>query len=524
MAPSRSSGIAKSPPSLPPADDLCYRAVQTRDARFDGCFFTAVLSTGIYCRPSCAAVTPRRDRVRFFPTSAAAQRAGFRACKRCRPDTAPGSPEWNRRGDTVGRAMRSIHDGVVDREGVAGLAHRLNYSARQLQRLLVAEVGAGPLDLARAQRAETSRILLETTDLKVGEVAFAAGFGSVRQFNDTVRAIFGESPSQMRERAGRSHRQLMPNGGGEGLAVPLRLAYRTPFPVDVLFRFLAERAVPGVEQGDGGFYRRALTLPHGAGVVTVRDGGDGALRCSLCLDNLRDLTIAVRRIRQLFDLDSDPVAVAALLGTDPVLAEAVRAVPGLRIPGHVDGGELAVRAVLGQQVSVLGARTAAGRLAASHGRMLSNPVGTVVREFPSPEVLATIPLESLPMPAGRAKALHELVQLLASGELVLDPGADRDAVSGRLLAIRGVGPWTIAYVRMRALSDPDAFLAGDLGVRRALERLGLPAGESSATALAEPWRPYRAYALQYLWSGLASVAPSDQPRKAPPGAVRSKRQ
>jgi AraC family transcriptional regulator of adaptative response / DNA-3-methyladenine glycosylase II len=498
-------------------DDPRYRAMQTRDVRFDGWFFVAVTSTGIYCRPSCPSVMPRRHHVRFYPTSAAAQRGGFRACKRCRPDTAPGSPEWNRRGDVVGRAMRSITDGVVDREGVAGLARRLGYSARQLQRLLVTEVGAGPLDLARARRAETARVLIETTDLRAADVAFASGFGSVRQFNDTVRAVFGEVPMAMRARALRSSKRVngargvSPPDGSAPVSVTLRLAYRRPFPSARLFSFLATRAVPGVEEGDDTFYRRALTLPHGAGVATVSDAGDGSLRCVLQLDDLRDLTMAATRLRHLFDLDADPAAVSDVLGTDPLLGPAVTAVPGLRIPGHVDGDELIVRAVLGQQVTVSGARTIAGRLADAYGRRLVAPVGTVTHGFPTAAAIAALSPADLPMPVGRARALVAITELLASGAIVLDPGADRDEVSARLLEVPGIGPWTVAYVRMRALGDPDAFLAGDLGVRRALERLGLPGGERSALALAERWRPYRAYALQYLWSGLL-----DPPESPPP--------
>jgi AraC family transcriptional regulator of adaptative response / DNA-3-methyladenine glycosylase II len=503
-------------------DEVCYRALVARDARFDGWFFAGVTSTGIYCRASCPSVKPRRDRVRFFATSAAAQRAGFRACKRCRPDTAPGSPEWNRRGDVVGRAMRSIREGVIDREGVAGLARRLGYSPRQLQRLLVAEVGAGPLELARAQRAETARILLETTDLRIAEIVFAAGFGSVRQFNDTVREIFGEPPRAMRERARRTAgggHSRRPLGRATGMAGPhsvtLRLAYRQPFPVAVLLAFLADRAAPGVEEGDAEYYRRALSLPHGAGVTTVRDGGDGTLRCSLQLDDLRDLTSAVQRVKYLFDLDSDPAAVFELLGTDPVLGPAVAGLPGLRIPGHVDGSELAVRAVLGQQVSVTGARTLAGRLALAHGRALSVAVGSVQREFPTADAIAGLSTADLPMPRARGRALIGLAETLASGRLALDGTVDRDEASSTLLSLPGIGPWTVAYVRMRALADPDAFMPSDLGVRHALERLGLPTGERQATALAENWRPYRAYGLQYLWSSLSNGAHSARSDEAP---------
>jgi len=558
------------PPALDP--EVCYRALKARDARFDGWFFPGVTSTGIYCRPSCPSILPRRDRLRYYPTSAAAQRAGFRACKRCRPDTAPGSPEWNRRGDVVARAMRSINDGIVDREGVTGLAGQLGYSARQLQRLMVAEVGAGPLELARAQRAETARLLLETTDLRVGEVAFAAGFGSVRQFNDTVRAIFDEAPMALRERARRRRRDgLRPfspawavggtaggslhhlRAGGAGssvgsaapvrvtaragsappavsippgeaarpvvaagpVSVSIRLAFRRPLPAGVLFAFLAERAIPGLEEGDSTWYRRALSLSHGAVVATVTAEGESALWCSLQLDDLRDLTTAVGRVRRMFDLDADPAAVADVLGTDSVLGPAVAALPGLRIPGHVDGDELAVRAVLGQQVSVSGARSLGGRLVREHGRALATPLGSVVGEFPAPQVIAGLSPGDLPMPASRARAVIRLCEEVSSGRLALYPGADREVASRQLLELPGIGPWTVAYVRMRALSDPDAFLAGDLGVRRALDRLGLPGGERQAAALSERWRPYRAYALQYLWSGLAGPSRATGAEGAP---------
>jgi AraC family transcriptional regulator of adaptative response / DNA-3-methyladenine glycosylase II len=493
-------------------DDVCYRALGARDRRFDGWFFVAVTSTGIYCRPSCPSVMPKRRNVRFFPSSAGAQRAGFRACKRCRPDTSPGSPEWNRRGDVVGRAMRSIADGVVDREGVEGLAHRLGYSPRQVQRMLVAEVGAGPLELARARRCEAARILLETTGLRLAEVAFAAGFSSVRQFNDTIRAAYGEPPSALRARARR------PGPLRDGApAVSLRLAYRPPFPVQALFSFLSARAVPGVEEGDGSTYRRALDLPHGGGVATVRPlTGEDALSCELVLDDLRDLTAAVERIRRLFDLDADPSAVAGVLGTDPVLGPAVRSVPGIRVPGHVDGNELAVRAVLGQQVSVAAARHVAGRLAAVHGEALTTPVGGVVRRFPTAAAIASLSPSDLPMPAARGRCLVALCSALASGTVTLDPSADRDAVSAALLSLPGVGPWTVAYVRMRALADPDAFLPNDLGVRRAIDRLGLASGERAVLELGESWRPYRAYALQYLWSGLAGEGAAGRTRTKEP--------
>lgn len=482
-------------------DDARYLAVRSRDARFDGVFFVAVTSTGIYCRPSCPSPPARATRVRFFPTAAAAQRAGFRACKRCIPDATPGSPEWDRRADVVGRAMRLVADGVVDRDGVPGLARRLGYSERHLNRLLVSEVGAGPLALARAQRAQTARILLETTELRAAEIAFAAGFSSVRQFNETIQEVFALAPMALRTRA--SARR-----GTKAAALPapgtiaLRLAYRSPLQTDQLFGFLAARAVPGVEEGDLTRYRRTLSLPHGAGVaeVSVTAGDAGYLGCLLTLEDVRDLTAAVRRLRRLFDLDADPAAVVSALGTDLVLGPSVAALPGLRTPGHVDGDELALRAVIGQQVSVAGARTVAARLAAEHGRKLGEASGSLTCLFPSAETVAGLSPGQLPMPSSRARAVIALAGVLASRELVLDAGADWDAVADRLLSLAGIGPWTVAYVRMRALGDPDAFLPSDLGVRRALEARGLPGDPRSAGALAERWRPWRSYALQYLWT------------------------
>ena len=496
--------------SAPLDDDARYLAVRSRDARFDGWFFVAVTSTGIYCRPSCPSPPARPTRVRFFATAAAAQRAGFRACKRCVPDATPGSPEWDRRADAVGRAMRLIADGVVDRDGVPGLARRLGYSERHLNRLLLAEAGAGPLALARAQRAQTARILLETTELRSAEIAFAAGFSSVRQFNETVQDVFALAPMALRarstaKRAPQASPQAALRGtpGGSPGTLALRLAYRPPLQSGQLFGFLAARAIPGLEEGDAERYRRTLSLPHGTGIAEVSlDGAaPGYLRCLITLDDVRDLNAAVRRLRRLFDLDADPVAVAEALGRDPVLGQSVASLPGVRAPGHVDGDELAFRAVLGQQVSVAGARTVAGRLVAEHGHKLGEASGSLTRLFPSAGAIAALEPGQLPMPASRARAVLRLASALASGEVVLDAGADWDAVTERLLALPGIGPWTVAYIRMRALGDPDAFLASDLGVRRALEARGLPGDPQSAAATADAWRPWRSYALQYLWTG-----------------------
>ncbi|MGZ4794915.1 MAG: AlkA N-terminal domain-containing protein [Acidimicrobiia bacterium] len=472
-----------------PDFDQCYRAVESKDARFDGWFFTAVKTTGIYCRPSCPARTPYPRNVEFFPTAAAAQRAGYRACKRCRPDASPGSPEWDPRGDVVARAMRLIGDGVVDREGVSGLARRLAYSERQLHRLLATELGAGPLALARAQRAQTARVLIETTDLRFADIAFASGFASIRQFNDTIREVFATTPSAMRTRG---------TARAEPGTVTVRLAARTPFAGRDVLGFLAPRVVPGVETVAGDTYRRSLALPHGRAVLSLTPDPD-AVTGAFRLDDLRDLTAAVARTRRLFDLDADPVAVDAALRRDPLLRPLVRRCPGLRVPGHPDGFELLVRAVVGQQVSVAGARTVLGRLVTKYGKPLDAPAETVTHLFPDAATLAAVDPAVLPMPRSRANALVGAATAIADGRVVIDPGADRERLRADLLGLPGIGPWTVEYVMMRAVGDPDAFLASDLGVRRALEAHALDGRPKAATARAGAWSPWRAYANLHLW-------------------------
>jgi AraC family transcriptional regulator, regulatory protein of adaptative response / DNA-3-methyladenine glycosylase II len=472
--------------------ETCYRAVSSRDPRFDGWFVTAVRTTGIYCRPSCPATTPKRRNVVFHPTAAAAQLAGFRACRRCRPDASPGSPEWNVRSDTVGRAMRLIGDGAVDRDGVAGLAQRLGYSERQLHRLLVAEVGAGAQALARAQRAHTARVLVETTDLRLSEVAFAAGFASIRQFNDTVRAVFATTPRDLREKAASRGAAAVPG------TMVLRLATRRPFEGRWLLDLLALKAVPGVESYDGTTFRRALLLPHGEATVDLTPADDHVL-ATLRLEDPRDVVPAVARCRRLLDLDADSAAVDETLVADPLLAPLVAGRPGIRVPGSVDGAEMAAKAVIGQQVSVAGARTVAGRLVTAYGKPLTRPDGGLTHHFPTADVLASVDPETLPMPRARARTLVGLAAAVAAGEVDLDPGADRDTVEATLLAMPGIGPWTADYLRMRVLGDPDSFLASDLGVRRGLERLGAAGDPRSAAARAEAWRPWRSYALMHLW-------------------------
>ncbi|MER7181048.1 AlkA N-terminal domain-containing protein [Streptomyces hyaluromycini] len=470
----------------------CVRAVQSKDARFDGWFFTAVLTTRIYCRPSCPVVPPKPENMTFYPSAAACQQAGFRACKRCRPDTSPGSPEWNQRADLVARAMRLIADGVVDREGVPGLAGRLGYSPRQVERQLLAELGAGPLALARAQRAQTARLLIETTALPMAEIAFAAGFSSIRTFNDTVREVFALSPSELRDRRPRSAHQA-PG------ALTLRLPFRAPLNPDNLFGHLAATAVPGVEEWRDGAYRRTLRLPYGHGIAALAPKPDH-IACRLTLSDLRDLPVAISRCRRMLDLDADPVAVDDRLRTDPFLAPLVDKAPGRRVPRTVDEAEFAVRAVLGQQVSTAAARTHAARLVTAHGTPVDDPEGGLTHLFPSPEALAEVPPDSLAMPRTRRTTFTTLVGRLADGTLHLGVESDWSEARAKLLALPGFGPWTVDVIAMRALGDPDAFLPTDLGIRRAAQELGLPGTPAALTARAAAWRPWRAYAVQYLWA------------------------
>jgi len=480
--------------------ERCYRAVQSKDARFDGWLVTAVLTTRIYCRPSCPVRPPFARNVRFYPTAAAAQRAGFRACKRCRPDASPGSPEWNVRGDVVARTMRLIADGTVDREGVAGLAGHLGYTTRQLERLLQAEVGAGPLALARAQRAQTARVLIETTDLPLADVAFAAGFSSIRQFNDTVRAVFESTPTALRLRAANGAGSAESPANSPG-AVYLRLPVRTPFAYEGVFGHLAAGTVPGCEEVRDGAYRRSLRLPAGSAVVTLTPAVDH-VRCQLVLDDFRDLTTAIARCRRLLDLDADPEAVVDALSRDPELAPVVEKAPGQRIPRTVDEAELAVRAVLGQQVSTKAARTHAGRLVAAYGQPVHDPEGSLTHTFPSVEQLADIDPIHLAVPTARQRTLSALIAGLADRSVVLDAGSDWETARGQLLALPGVGAWTAEVIAMRGLGDPDAFPASDLGLRLAAEQLGLPREQRKLTERSTGWRPWRSYATQHLWTTL----------------------
>jgi AraC family transcriptional regulator, regulatory protein of adaptative response / DNA-3-methyladenine glycosylase II len=532
--------------------DTCYRALAARDARFDGRFFIGVTSTGIYCRPICPSRTPARKNMRFFPHQGAAETAGFRACRRCRPEASPGSPDWNIRADLVARAVRLISDGYVDEHGVGGLARRLAVTERHLHRLVVAELGTGPLALARTVRLQTARRLLRETSVPITEIAFASGFSSVRQFNASFQESYRQPPSALR--AADRPRGAGTDGTGthgtgtHGTWLSLRLACREPFDGESMLGFLAARAIPGVEQVAEGRYTRTIRTSAGGGLIELvpqsagaaragghgrsgggeRLSGPGYVLLRARLTGLGGVGQVVSRCRQLFDLDADPAAIGSALVSDPFLAPLVRARPGLRIPGAYDGFELAVRAVLGQQVSVPAARTFAARLAARYG----TPLGAAGLDvdsrprsersapdheapampatlFPGPEQLADADLSGLGLTTSRQATLRALAGAMAAGRLDLDPGTDPAEAAARLGELPGIGPWTVSYILMRAVRDPDAFPETDLGLRRAIERLGCPPAQASR------WRPWRAYAALHLWTWAA--AESVNPGPAVPG-------
>jgi AraC family transcriptional regulator of adaptative response / DNA-3-methyladenine glycosylase II len=477
-----------------------YRAIDARDTRFDGQFYTAVRTTGIYCRPSCPARTPKADNVTFYETSAAAHEAGYRACKRCLPEAVPGTPAWNVRSDIAGRAMRLINDGVINRDGVEGLAARLGYSSRQLNRILSHELGAGPLSLARASRAQTARTLLVSTGMKVSDIAFAAGFSSVRQFNETIGEVFAMTPSALRATA-RHHR-----APAATTALTLNLPYREPFDPGV-FGFLAVRAIPGIEEGSSSSYARTLRLAHGDARFRVEfDAGAAGRPLVLTIGavDLRDLASLLSRVRRLLDLDADPVAIDAALAVDPRLATAVARTPGMRMPGAVDPKELLIRAMIGQQITVAAARTALVQLSAAGSESLVAADG-LHRLFPTAAQIAETGFELLRGPQRRIDSVRGASAAMASGDLDFGYGDDVHGLEDKLLPLAGVGPWTVGYVAMRVIGAPDVFLANDAAVRNGIRSL---TPTTDGTAPSPDFRevsPWRSYATMHLWRAAAAA-------------------
>ena len=463
-----------------------YAVLSSRDSRFDGQFIAGVHSTGIYCRPSCPAMTPRAKNVSFYRTAAAAHEAGLRACKRCQPDAVPGSPDWNLSDDLASRAMRLITDGVVEREGVPGLATRLGYTPRHLTRVLVAELGAGPLALARAHRAQAARTLLASTDLSVADVAFAAGFSSIRQFNDTILAVYETTPTELRSLARRGGRAHAP---GTASTLSLRLPARAPFDGTGLMRFFADHAVKGLETGDDASFERALRLPGGVAHVRL-ELEEGGIRCTAQVERIADVSTLVSRVRRLFDLDADSVAIDRALGRDEVLAPLVAGVPGIRLPGTVDPEEALFRTLVGQQISVAAARTVLGTITAELG---------TDGLFPTAAQLAEGGRAVLRGPATRISTILGAAEALASGELVLDVGMPVDELTARLTALPGIGPWTAGYLAMRVLGNPDVMLVSDLVMLQSAAALGLPGTAKGLAEHAARWAPWRSYAGLHLW-------------------------
>lgn len=493
-------------------EDRCYDALVSRDRRFDGQFIAAITSTGIYCRPSCPApVRPKRQNVRVYATAAAAQQAGFRSCKRCRPDAAPGSPEWDRRSDLVGRAMRLIERGEVDRVGVRGLAQRLHVSERHLNRTLNEAVGAGPIALARAQRANLARILLETTLVPVTDTAFASGFSSVRQFNDTIRSVYDRSPSELRENAKASTGAPT---SARSLEISVWLPARMPIDHDWMFGFLSRHAVPGISSGDTMSFSRSLPLAGGPARVHATYAAEKAehqgsgIRATFELSGVGDLAEAIALTRRMFDLDADPDHIDDTLGRDPVLGPLRRARPGVRIPGAVDGFEAAIGAIVGQQISVACANTMMGRIVdatTSSGGESNDADADSIGVFPDAATLATTDLSSIGLTTTRQATIQAVARAVADGHIDLDPAAERDATRHALRQLPGIGPWTADVIAMRALGDPDVLPATDLVIKRRLNDAG---------AL-DPmrWAPWRSYATCTLW------ATRDNPSRDNPSQV-----
>ncbi len=486
--------------------DACYRALQARDPRFDGRLFVAVRTTGIYCRPICPARTPKLENIVFYPSAAAAQDAGFRPCLRCRPESSPDFAAWGGTSSTVSRALALIADGALNGEGadVDALALRLGIGERQLRRLFEKHLGASPIVVAQTRRVLFAKQLLHETRMSMADVAHAAGFGSLRRYNETFRRLYGRPPSVLR-------RQQAGAGARSPSAIALKLSYAPPYDWRGMIDFLGARAIPGVEVVEPHRYMRTIELDGRHGTIEVTQArGHSALAVTIRFPSVRALPAIVARIRRVFDLGADIRAITTQLAEDPHLAPLVASRPGLRLPGAWDGFELAVRAILGQQIAVTSARHLAAKLVATHGVPLStagdcvSPGLTTV--FPRPAQLATADLTHLGMPRARLAALSALAAAAATDAGLFHGEQDLDAAVARLKALSGVGEWTAQYIAMRALGQPDAFPAADIGLLRAM--VGTDGGRPTPAALlarAESWRPWRAYAAQHLWAAGAAI-------------------
>ena len=467
----------------------------TRDARFDGKFFIGVRSSRVYCRPICPARTAKEENCTYFLTAAAAAEAGYRPCLRCRPELSPGTPAWSGTSTTVSRALRLISESALEDGGVEALAERLGIGARHLRRLFLRHLGATPMSIAKTQRLHFAKKLIDETQLPFGEIALAAGFGSVRRFNSAFRTVYKRTPTEIRRLA--HLRSTQPEN-----EYCFRLRYRPPYHWEGLVAFLAPRATPGVEVVQGGIYQRTIVLDGQAGTLAVSlSKTEPAVEVRISFPESQLLFVIMERVRRMFDLTADPREIATNLSKSSVLAERVASMPGLRVPGCWDGFELAVRAILGQQVSVKGATTLAGRLAQKFGKPLLTGTTGLTHTSPTAESLAEADVASIGLPEQRGETIRALARAVCAGHLAFGSG-DVEDFKRQLKELPGIGEWTAQYIAMRAMGEPDAFPASDLG----LLRVAGVSGPKELERMAEAWRPWRAYAAMYLWQ--ATVKPS----------------
>ena len=487
--------------------EACRRAFVTRDARFDGRIFGAVKTTGIYCRPICPARTPKPENMTFYPSAAAAQEAGYRPCLRCRPEASPDLGAWRGTSNTVSRALALIESGALDDGDVEALASRLGVGERQLRRLFRQHLGASPVSVAQTRRVLLAKQLIQETLLPMGEVALASGFGSVRRFNETFQQLFGREPRALR----RSRQADVPAANG----ITVRLPYKPPYDWGAMIRFLSDRAIPGIERVEPRRYARTLTVDGQRGVVIVTPRKDDALSAEIRFADMRSLPAVIARIRRVFDLSADPSLIGAHLSQDPILARLVAARPGLRAPGAWDGFELAVRAILGQQITVTAARGLAAKLVQTYGEPIDDPAAAefgLSRVFPSPQRLVGEDIAALGMPRARGAALEGLARTVAQDPSIFAPRSDLDSAIAALKALPGVGEWTAQYIALRELREPDAFPQADIGLMRAMaDEAGVRPTADQLLARSQAWRPWRAYAAQHLWAadpGLMASKPT----------------
>jgi len=483
--------------------NVCYRIIEARDPRFDGKFFTAVTTTGVYCRPICPARTPKRENVRFFLCAAQAEQAGFRPCKRCRPETAPGTPAWNGTATTINTALRLIGNGFLDEHSVRDLADRLGIGERHMRRLFLEHLGIAPHAIAQSRRAHFAARMLREADMRISHVALGAGFGSIRQFNDVFRAVFCETPGSFRTKRKMTARASQRRKVDSSLT--FTLAYRPPFRWDDIMSFLGKRVVPGVEEVTDRSYRRSISAGKAAGVLDVKPAGDGGNCLRVSLEGIQPALVGptVRRVRRMFDLDADPLAIADHLSRDARLQPAVKAAPGMRLPLTWDPFEAVVRAVIGQQISVAGAVTIVGRLAQRCGKALEAR-GTITRVFPSPADIVRADLSALGMPESRQKTLVAVSRAILGRTIRLDGSMPPDELETGLVTLPGIGPWSAQYVALRGLGEPDSFPESDLGIRKALDSLGYPKDRRERKKAVDLLAPWRGYAAIYLWQTLST--------------------